>query len=216
MKKGWEMVSKTAVVVALLGALPVVVMWAGGYPTGAELIAWVHGNLPLFLFCMVLLKTASIIYPPLPGVVLTLGVLPLVGLKWAYGVEIIGSILGASSAYFLGKRYGVRLLTWVLSEELTNRILKVRLKPGNQVEAAVMLRFAAGGALSDGLAWGASLIGLRYIPYITGHVISHVVTTLPIFYLIAASVQIHTWLVLVPAAVLAWYLLYRLKGRYFE
>ncbi|PIP87820.1 hypothetical protein COW80_03830, partial [Candidatus Beckwithbacteria bacterium CG22_combo_CG10-13_8_21_14_all_01_47_9] len=101
-------------------------------------------------------------------------------------------------------------------EKLLTKIKAVKLKSGNQFEAAFVLRTASGGALSDTLAWGASLIGLRYWPYLLGHLANHVLATLPLFVLVGWSVKLNSWLLIGPVMLIAWLLVWKFKGRYFE
>lgn len=168
------------------------------------------------LALIVLIKAASIVYPPLPGIILTLAMVPLLDWQKAYIVELAGSLLGVSAAYFLGKKYGEKLIKWIAGEKLLAKIKAVKLKPGNQFEAAFVLRTASGGALSDALAWGASLIGLRYRPYLMGHLANHVLATLPVFLLVGWSVKLNSWLFIGPVMFIAWLLVWKFKGRYFE
>ncbi len=104
----------------------------------------------------------------------------------------------------------------MVGQPLTEKIRHTQLKRTNQVEAAIVLRFATGGLLSDGLAWGASLIGFRYKSFIVGYLISHIITTLPIFYLVGVSMSFDSWIAVAAVAITAWLVMYKFKGRYFE
>lgn len=168
------------------------------------------------LVLVVFAKALSIVYPPLPGIILTLAMIPILGWQKAYAVELAGSLLGVTAAYELGYRYGEKLIKWIAGEVLLKKIKAVKLKPGNQFEAAFVLRTASGGVLSDVLAWGASLIGLRYWPYLLGHLANHLLATLPIFLLLGWSVQLNSWLLIGPVVFIAWFLVWKFRGRYFE
>ena len=181
-----------------------------------RLTSVIHAYLPIYIIVLLFTKVLSIVYPPLPGVVFTLASVPLIGWKTAYVVDICGSIIGATISFYLGKKYGYAILIRVLGKGLADKIATTKLKQKNQVEAAIFLRFAAGGMLSDGLAWGASVLGFGYLPFTIGYAISHVVTTLPVFYFIAASISFDSWVIVAIAAVLAWLVIYKFKGRYFE
>lgn len=165
---------------------------------------------------IVLVKAASIVYPPLPGIILTLAMIPVLGWRMAYAVDLVGSLLGVTVAYWLGYKYGEKIICWVAGEKLLVKIKAVKLKPGNQFEAAFVLRTASGGTLSDVLAWGASLIGLKYWPYFFGHLANHLLVTLPIFLLLGFSIKLQSWLIAVSVMILAWWLIWKFKGRYFE
>lgn len=182
----------------------------------ATLQAFVQSNYYLFIVSVLVMKAASIIYPPLPGVTFTAATIPLIGWEAAYALDITGSFFGASASYFLGKKYGETLVRKAVGDTIANKLTAITLKPKNQVEASFFLRFAGGGVLSDGIAWGASLIGFRYLPFIIGYVVSHLASTLPIFYLIAQSISANSWVVILATAVCAWLVIYTFKGRYFE
>lgn len=165
---------------------------------------------------IVIAKAMSIVYPPLPGIILTVAMIPILGWQKAYIVELTGSLIGVTVAYGLGDKYGEELIKLIAGKGLFKKIKAVKLKSGNQFEAAFVLRTASGGVLSDVLAWGASLIGLRYWPYLLGHLANHLLATLPIFLLLGFSIKLQSWLIAVPVMILAWWLIWKFKGRYFE
>lgn len=177
---------------------------------------FVQNNLGFYLISLLAIKAFSIVYPPMAGVVFTLASIPLIGWELAYLIDIIGSTIGTSISFFLGKKYGYSLLNKLVGENIGSKISKIRLKNKNQIEAAVFLRFAAGGLLSDGLAWGASLIGFRYFSFMIGFLISHLVISLPIFYFIGISISFNSWILVLFTVVLAYGVIYKFKGRYFE
>lgn len=181
-----------------------------------QIETYVHEYYYLYIFSILFVKAASIVYPPLPGVAATLSTIPFIGWQQAYMLDLVGSIIGVSISYHLGKKYGESILRRVLGDKLTDKMIAIKLKQTNQLEALLVLRIAAGGMLSDGLAWGASLIGFSFIIYLIGHVLVHVVTTIPVFYLLSISSYVHSVLGLGAAALLAWGLLIVFKGRYFE
>ena len=176
----------------------------------------IRAYLPVYLIVLLFLKLSSIVYPPLPGALFTVSSIPIIGWQLAYFIDVAGSCLGAIIAYLLGKRYGYTILTKVLGQNLTQKVIAIKLKPRNQIEAAFVLRFAAGGILSDGLAWGASLIGFKLLPFMIGYLTSHILITLPIFYFIGVSISFDSWLLFLLATLTAWLLLFKFKGRYFE
>ena len=181
-----------------------------------QLASLVQKNLFVYLVSLFLIKIVSIIYPPLPGVAFTIASIPFIGWQIAYIIDIVGSIAGATAAYHLGKRYGFPILVRVAGRVIADRVVRIKLKQRNQFEAAIFLRLASGGLLSDGMAWGASLIGFRYPTFIAGYTVSHIITTMPIFYFVSASISFNSWVVVALAAISAWIVIYKLKGRYFE
>lgn len=180
------------------------------------LFTFIHTYLPLYLFALLVIKAVSIVYPPLPGVAFTIASIPLIGWQYAYLIDILGYLIGASISFFLGRKYGYSIIQRVISETIANKIMKIKLKQRNQIEAAIFLTFAAGGMLSDGLAWGASLIGFKYLSFIVGFGIAHVITTLPVFYFVALSISFNSWVLVAVVTIIAWLMIYKFKGRYFE
>jgi uncharacterized membrane protein YdjX (TVP38/TMEM64 family) len=180
------------------------------------LFIFIHTYLPLYLLALLAIKAVSIVYPPLPGVAFTVASIPLIGWQYAYFIDFLGSTIGASISFFLGQKYGYSILNRVIGKTIADKIIKIKLKQRNQIEAAIFLRFAAGGMLSDGLAWGASLIGFKFLPFIVGFGIAHVITTLPVFYFVALSISFNSWVLVAVVTILAWLIIYKFKGRYFE
>jgi len=181
-----------------------------------ELTSKIQTFLPLYVISLLIFKAVSIIYPPLPGIAVTLASVPLIGWPLAYVTDIVGGALGASVSFFLGKKYGFTILQKMVGETATKKLKTIKLKQKNQVEASVFFRFSSGGMLSDALSWGASLIGFRYAPFISGYVISHLLTTLPIFYLFGMTISTSLWVLIGLTLIIAWIVIFRLRSRYFE
>lgn len=216
MVKLLRIIGKVLFILALIYLFPVLFYLYRDNPSVITLVSTLRANQSAFLLAIFLGKAVSIVYPPIPGNIITLAAIPVVGWAYAYTVDIAGSMLGATISYFLGRKYGTPILRWAVGEKLTNRITAIKTKTKHQTIAAFILRTGTGGILSDGLAWGASLIGFRYRPFITGHVLSHLVTTLPIFYLLGVSLSINSALIIIPTAISAWILIYIFKGKFFE
>lgn len=175
-----------------------------------------HEHVALVVIILVIVKSLAIVYPPLPGSIVSLSALPFIGWQWAYLADILGSFIGSSIAYHLGKRFGKQLMHLVMGERITDKLLVIKIKKGRQVQTAYMLRLASAGVISDGFSWAAYDIGYHYTPFQIGYMLSHVTTTLPIFYMLGASLSFASWILIVPVMVIAWLLLYRFKGSFFE
>lgn len=207
---------KVVVIVFFALVVPLVVSVFLRHHSLSELVQVVHSNTELFALAVLMGKMASIVYPPLPGTFLTFGSIPFVGWKVAYGIDFVGSLSGSTAAYFLGKRYGITLLSWLFGPVVLQSITTIKLKDRNQIESTLFLKTTTGGVLSDALAWGASLIKLQYLPFIIGHMIAHLLITLPVFYLLSLSIEVKSLVFVVPIALIGFTFLYFFKGRYFE
>ena len=63
-----------------------------------------QSNLILFVPTIIILKALGIIYPPMPGIAFTLASIPLVGWELAYLMDLVGNLIGVTSAFYLGKK----------------------------------------------------------------------------------------------------------------
>jgi len=181
-----------------------------------NLIHLADNYLPIYLLILLCLKALGVIFPPIPGAIFTLVSIPVIGWKLAYLIDLLGSTIGVCVAFYLGKKFGYTLLYRFVGTKITNKISKIKLKQNNQIESAIFLRFATGGLLSDGLAWGGGLIGFSFVPLLIGFTVAHLVLTLPIFYLVAFSISLNSGYIIAITAILAWLVILKFKGRYFE
>lgn len=193
----------------------IALQFAGGEDLMIKIINHVQQNLVLYLFSLFFIKMIGIVYPPLPGAILTLSAVPFVGWKLAYMVDFLGSVTGVFISFYLGKRYGFSFLEKLVGKNTVEKIRKIKVKKNNQIESAFMLRVAF-SAFSDGLAWGAGLIGFKASSFITGYALSHLVISLPIFYLVGFSTTAHSIILFFIIILISWFVLYKFKGRYFE
>lgn len=216
MGKALRVIGKIIFILMLMYVFPILYYLFRDNPSLISLVHMLRANQTAFLAAIFLGKAVSIVYPPLPGNIITLAAIPVAGWAWAYAADIAGSALGVTISYFLGQQYGTPILRWAVGDKLTDRITAIKTKSRHQVIAAFILRTGTGGILSDGLAWGASLIGFRFPAFITGHLLSHLVTTLPIFYLLGISLSINSALIVIPTVISSWILIYIFKGKFFE
>ena len=213
------MLPKLKKIVVLLCLLVIVPLVFQRVTTSEQFIDFksvVNQNIFLYIVLLLFLKAISITYPPLPGAVFTVGSIPLIGWELSYVIDFLGSVLGASLAFYFGQEYGPAFLRWVLGEKFFAKVSSLSVKQSSQVEAAIVMRIMLGGLLSDGLAWSAPLIGFKFIPFIVGYAISHLITTLPIFYLLSVTTNFESAYLVLPMVILAWVVMYFLKGRFFE
>lgn len=177
--------------------------------------AWSQQNLVLFVVVLFLLKVLAMIYPPLPGGILTLGAIPVIGWFEAYMVDLAGSMVGSSIAFVLGKKYGYRFLHKVFDEETVKRFHAIKIKPGREIESVFVLR-TLGGMIVEVIAYGSGLLGIGYFNFLIGSTLSHVVVGIPAYYLASNIFSTQNIVISVVLAVLSVTVLWRVKGRYFE
>ena len=72
--------------------------------------AWIKTNIVLYVVALFIYKSIGVLFPPIPAGVVTLASIPFLGWFGAYMVDMAGSIFGGIIAYWLGKKYGKKIL----------------------------------------------------------------------------------------------------------
>src|SRR3989344_6900096 len=107
------MKTKSLYFVVLVGtwiATIILYIWFIRTPYFEAFNVWTRHNSITFYASLLVAKIAAIVWPPLPGSLFTFGAIPFIGWFQSYLVDMIGSLIGASIAYFLGKKYGYPFL----------------------------------------------------------------------------------------------------------
>ena len=159
----------------------------------------------------------SIVWPPLPGGLITLAAIPFIGWSLAFAVDFTGSVFGSSVTYFMGKKYGQPILNKMFGAEITRKVKNIKVKDNRQTELIIMLRIFTGSLFLEAITYGAGVIGIRYSSFLAGTVISHLIVGLPVYYF-ASFALINTRSLGASAVMLVVIIiiLYKVKGRYLE
>ncbi|MBI5358232.1 hypothetical protein HZB69_01210 [Candidatus Amesbacteria bacterium] len=91
-----------------------------------------------------ILKVLGIVWPPLPGGILTLDAIPFIGWFPAYLVDFFGSTVGSSVAFLIGRKYGYPFLQKLFDESTIDKIKHLKIKPHREIEAVTALRIFIG------------------------------------------------------------------------
>lgn len=180
---------------------------------------WSLSNVLLFSTILVLLKIISIVWPPIPGGIITISAIPLIGWQNAYFADLTGSILGSSITYFLGKKYGYRLLDSLFDEKVIEKIKKIKIKKSKELEAIFTLRILTGSLFLEAITYGAGVLGIGFTNFLIATIASHLLVGVPSYYLFAQITTVgfsQTWIVNMVLLSMAFVVMYKLKGRYFE
>lgn len=179
-------------------------------------LEWSQRNLVLYCVTLFVLKVSAIVYAPLPGGLLTLGSIPVLGWKLAYFIDILGSMVGASIAYFLGKKYGLKFMERIFDQQTIDRIQKIKINKKREIEGVFVLRVLTGSSILDALCYAAGLLNIRYRSFLIGSVLSHLVVGIPAFYLSSNILSVKNFALNGLLILCAVFILYKIKGRYFE
>ena len=177
---------------------------------------WAEQNFIVFSFFLLIAKIVGIIIPPVPGGLFTLGAIPIIGWWQAYIIDFVGLMIGSSIAFFLGKRYGRKLLLYFFDKALVEKIEKTKIKQNRQVESLFVLRVLAGSTLTEIVCYAAGLLKISFKNFLIGTALSHLVIGIPMFYLANNLLEMkNLWMSLV-TLVIAILFFWKLKGRYIE
>ncbi len=213
--------SKDGTKILILTLLAVLVsvaayLWFITTPSFALFETWVQGNVVLFYVFLVLTKTLGVVWPPLPGNLFTLASIPFLGWFTAYTADFVGSMLGSSLAYFLGKKYGYTFINKIFSADMEKKIKSINVKQNREIESVFVLRMLGGGTIMEAVCYGAGLLNIKYKNFLIGSVLSHILFGVPLFLLTNQLfstkniVMTGIWII-VPI-----FILWKIKGRYFE
>jgi len=181
-----------------------------------EYMRWAQENIVIFVITLIVIKSISVVFPPLPSVVMTLSAIPIVGWFNAYLIDYVGSILGSSVSYFIAYKYGVSVLSKILDKNTVESLNQVKIKKGREIEGVIVLRVLTGATLVEAVNYGAGLLKVPYNKFLIGFLISHPLFGIPTFYLVKNIIQNVNLPVTVLLATAGIASIYLLRNRYFE
>ena len=180
-----------------------------------SLLNWAQINKLIFLASLIFVKALGIVWPPIPGGVLTLGSIPILGWQLAYFSDFLGSMIGSTVAYYLGRKYGIPFLKKILSDEILEKVEKIKMKSNKEFEAIFFLR-AFGGTVVEIIVYAAGLLKVNFVNFLSASVLSHLIFGIPGFYLTSNVISGENYVItLVSLGALA-FVFSKFKGRYFE
>ena len=208
-------ISKHTVLIVLAAVATVIFyFWFVKQPFFGAFVAWSGRWLWLYVIVLVFFKALAIVWPPIPGGLLTLGSVAVIGWKWAFFGQVLGGLLGGSIAYFLGRKYGYWLLSKFFDETIIEKIKNVKIYKHREFEAIFFLRIFT-TAISEAISYGSGLVGIHFRTFFVATLCGFVIE-LPIFYLASTILHGGNWFITGPLVLVAGFLFYKLQGRYFE
>lgn len=176
---------------------------------------WSQQNFAVYFTILVFLKVIGLVWPPLPGGVLTIGSIPVIGAMGAYLADFLGFIIGSIISYYLAFYYGYPFLEKIFDKSVIERLRKIKIRKDRELEAMVTMRIF-GMTIVELVSYGAGLMRVKFSNFILGAILSHFLIGIPVFYFfnnIFLSRDITISLVFVLVAVIFFYLTRR---RYFN
>lgn len=145
-------------------------------------IDWSKNHLALLFTTLVLIKIIGILWPPLPGGYFTIASIPAIGWIYAYGADLLGTVIGASLAYYIGKRYGFAALSKIFDKKILQKIKAVKIKKHRELEMMLALRLIGGSTLTEAVCYAAGLLGVRFKNFAISILGPHIVFVIPAYY----------------------------------
>lgn len=178
---------------------------------------WLHvqNYFPLYVVGLIVYKILGILWPPIPGSVLTFAAIPLIGWQWALLAEVVGGVIGAACAFQLSRHYGPKVVRKLFGETMLARIKNIKIKPDHELEALLVIK-AITGLLSEAFSYGLGLLKVDFKNFLLATMLSYI-SSIPIYYL--GSKAIDQTIFIIPTVAFVVLLtagMYMLRGRYFE
>lgn len=177
--------------------------------------AWSRSNIILFCVLLLLIKTASLIYPPIPGGIATLGAIPFIGWELAYAVYFAGSIIGSTMAFFLARTYGYALLRRLFDEDTIAKVRRIKIYPHREIESIFVLKLLLGATVIEAICYGAGLLNITYKNFIVGTILFHLAVGLPMYYFAHNLIHLKDIPMTMAFIALGMFLFWQIKERYF-
>ena len=147
-----------------------------------SLLSWSGQNMILFCIILIVIKIIGIIWPPLPGLVFTLGAIPMLGWPGAMLVDLAGGVIGSSLVFWVSRKYGKIVIRKVFGESGVHQVNRIKFKSSNELEALIIMRLF-GGPVSELVSYGAGVSNVTYLHFLIGTTFAHLVVVMPLFYL---------------------------------
>lgn len=178
--------------------------------------SWIKSNIVLYVVSLFLLKISGILWPPIPGGIITLASIPFLGWQLAFMIDMAGSTVGGIIAYKLGEKYGYPFLNKILDKNIVEKIKKIKIKKDKEIEAVFMYRILFGSIVLEAIYYGVGVLKVDFVRFLIGAISSQILVGMPLFFLasnIFSSGGIITTVILLIVGII---FLIKTKSRYFE
>lgn len=193
----------------------VLYLWFIRTPYFETFNVWTRHNLIVFYVSLFFVKILAIVWPPLPGSLFTFGAIPFIGWFQSYIVDLTGSLVGASIAYFLGKKYGYPFLTKVFSTDLVKKIQQIKIRKNREIESIFMGRMAGAGNIMELVCYGAGVLRVRFSSFIIASFLASLFS-LPLYYVGGNILKGGNIILGVAFGAITLLFFWKIKGRYIE
>jgi len=178
--------------------------------------AWSRQNLILYISTLFFLRTISLIFPPLPGAIFVLAAIPVLGWPAAFALDFASSLTGGCLDYYLGRKYGLLLLSRLFDQSTLAKISAAKVRPGKEIESIFVMRILMAATLQEAVYYGAGFLKVKFRHFLAGTTLSHLATGIPIFYFASNIFSSQNTVLTIVSIIVSTFLVYNLKSRYLE
>lgn len=150
---------------------------------------WVLDNLLLYSLFLFLIKVVGLLWPPLPGGLFTFASVTVLGWQLAFAIDFLGNIVGASLAWFVGRKYGSKLIGKIFSEQTAARAQRIKIKRQHEFEGILVFSLASGVVMVEIANYILGILKVRYKNFFLANTLAHVIRNAPIFYVFDSALS---------------------------
>lgn len=188
--------------------------WLIVHPDFIRFLHWVQAYFWQYFIFLVFIKIGAIVWPPFPGGVFTFASIPIIGWFNAFLADAIGSLIGATLAYYLGRKYGKSLIKKLFDESMVSKIDSIRVVREKEVEAVLVCRFLY-SAIGEVIMYGSGLLHVRFRNFFAASVV-FTAAQAPVYFIVSSAYERFSFGVFVITIVAGIVLFGTVSRRYIE
>lgn len=143
---------------------------------------FVQANFLFFAIFLLCIKIIGIVWPPIPGGVVTLGAVTVLGWQWAFGIDLVGNTIGSLIAYYIARKYGVGVLVRLFGERMAERVSNIKINRKHEFEATFLFCLAVGLVMIEISSYAIGLLKVHPVRFLFANVLAHIARNFPIFF----------------------------------
>ncbi len=153
-------------------------------PFFIEFMGWVQQYFWWHVSVLVLIKVIGLVWPPLPGGIFVMASVPVIGWVAAFWVHAFGVTLGSIISYWIGWKYGMKIVENLFGHEMVEKIRQYKIRHENSHELVLIGKTVA-GSIGEVINYGAGVLKIPFWKFFWGSMMSLIPSVLT-FYLIDA------------------------------
>lgn len=151
-------------------------------PFFPEFQAWIYQHILILDLTLIVIKIIGVIWPPLTGLVLTIGAIPIIGWPHAFIVDSIGNVVGSVIVYYMSRKWGLKFMSKIFDQTVIDKITSIKTVENRELEAILIFRILGGG-LTELVCYAAGFYKVKFKNFIIGILISNFLVGVLLFYL---------------------------------